>query len=182
MLDDEANNNELTPMIDITIPRECIYQVFADAPGPCPRCQAELQQSNQSYLVATQQGRRMADPFMIGSDFGWFCPACPTVVINPDEVEKLLSFAKPDWDIGPEFGVMGVIDLDAIPPDKEDIPLGEDDNPIPLVQFTNVTLKGTTGYKSLPGRSAKSSIRKKRPKPAQLQAKQKKKKKKRRRK
>ncbi len=168
-------------MIDITIPRECIYQEFENEPGPCPRCGAGLQQSRQTYLIATRHGRTMADPFMVGSDFGWFCAACPTVVINPYEVKKLLSYGKPDWDIGPEFGVMGVIDLDAVPPDKANVPLGEDDNPIPLVEFTNVISEGGAGFTSLPGRSATSRTRKKRPKPARLQAKQKKKKKKRRR-
>ena len=37
-----------------------------------------------------------------------------------------------------EFAVLGVVDLEAMPPGKEDIPLGDDDNPIPLVQFTNI--------------------------------------------
>ncbi len=181
MTDYNEDHNQLEPIIDITIPRECIYKVFEDAPGPCPRCGAGLQQSFQTYLVATRHGRTMADPFMIGSDFGWFCPNCPTVVINPYGVKEALSIGKPDWDIGSEFGVMGVIDLDAVPPDKADIPLGEDDNPIPLVEFTNVTSGEDAGIKQLPGRSSKSRTRRKRPKPAQLQAKQKKKKKKRRR-
>ncbi len=180
MTDYNEDNAQLEPIIDITIPRECIYKVFEGDPGPCLRCGARLQQSSQTYLVATRHGRTMADPFIIGSDFGWFCLNCPTVVINPHEVKEFLSFGKPDWDIGPEFGVRGVIDLDAIPPDKADLPLGDDDNPIPLVEFTNITSGDDTGFKQLPSRS-KSGVRKKRPKPAQLQAKQKKKKKKRRR-
>ncbi len=177
----DKEKNQLEPTIDITIPRECIYRVFEDVPGPCPRCGTGLQQSSQTYLVATRHGRTMADPFIIGSDFGWFCPDCPTVVINPHEVKEYLSFGKPDWDIGPEFGVMGVIDLAAIPPDKANVPLGEDDNPIPLVEFTNVSSEEEAGSKQLSGRSSKSRTRRKRSKPIQLHVKKKKKKKRRRR-
>ena len=129
-------------------------------------------------MVATRRGRTATDSFMMGSDFGWFCGACPTVVINPQEVAKFLSFGKPDWDTGSEFAVMGVIDLDAVPPDKANLPLGDDDNPIPLVQFTHVAGAATPHPKQLADRS-KSSPRKKRPKPAGLQAKQSKKKKRR---
>jgi hypothetical protein len=181
MTDYNEDHNQLEPVIDITIPRECIYKVFEDAPGPCPRCGAGLQQSSQTYLIATRHGRNIADQFMIGSDFGWFCPNCPTVVINPHQVKEFLSFGKSGWDIGSEFGVMGIIDLDAVPPDKRNIPLGDDDNPIPLVEFANVTSREGAGSKQLPGRSSKSHTRRKRPKPTRLQTKQKKKKKKRRR-
>ena len=165
--------------IDITIPRECIYKAFEADSGPCPRCGSQLQQSSQTYMVVTRQGRREGDSFIIGSDFGWFCPTCPTVVINPDAVHSFLGYGKPGWNIGPEFAVMGVIDLDAVPPEKAHLPLGDDDNPVPLVQFTNVTSEGLTPAKQLPGTS-KKTVRKKRPKPARLQAKQGKKKKQRR--
>ena len=165
--------------IDITIPRECIYKEFENNPGPCPRCGSELQQSSQTYMVATRRERTAADSFIIGSDFGWFCAACPTVVINPHDVMELLSFGKPGWKIGPEFAVMGVIDLNAVPPEKAHLSLGDDDNPIPLVQFTNVAGGDAPGPKRLAGRS-KSGPRKKRSKPAGLQAKQRQKKKKRR--
>ena len=42
-------------------------------------------------------------------------------------------------DVGPEFAVLGIVNLDAIPPGKQHLPLGGDDNPIPLVEFTRVT-------------------------------------------
>jgi hypothetical protein len=64
-------------LIDITIPRECIYQEFEDQPGPCPCCGGPLQQSKQSYLVVTQRGEEVTDSFMIGGDMGWFCVRSP---------------------------------------------------------------------------------------------------------
>lgn len=126
-------------MIDVIIPRECIYQEFEDQPGPCPRCGGPLQQSKQSYLVVTRHGEEIADSFMIGGDIGWFCTRCPTVVINPEEVTKYLAHRLPHWDVGKEFTLVGIVDLDAVPEEKRDLPLGDDDNPIPLVEFTNIS-------------------------------------------
>jgi hypothetical protein len=124
-------------LIDITIPRECIYQEFEGQPGPCPRCGGPLQQSSQTYLVVTQRGKEVTDSFMIGGDIGWFCARCPTVVINPEEVNKFFTHPLPHWDIGEEFALAGIVDLDAVPEEKRDLPLGDGDNPIPLVEFTN---------------------------------------------
>ncbi len=126
-------------MIDITIPRECIYQEFEGQPGPCPRCGGSLQQSRQTYLVTTQHGEEAADNFMIGGDMGWFCARCPAVVMNPEEVTKYLAHRLPHWDVGEEFVVVGIVDLDAVPKEKHHLPLGGDDNPIPLVEFTNTS-------------------------------------------
>lgn len=126
-------------MIDITIPRECVYKHFKAQPGPCPRCGGPLQQSRQTYLVATRRGRGTTDSFMIGSDMGWFCARCPTVVINPEKVSELLTYQLPHWDVGEQFAVAGIVDLDAVPKEKHHLPLGDDDNPIPLVEFTNIS-------------------------------------------
>lgn len=126
-------------MIDISIPRECIYQEFEEQPGPCPRCGGALQQSRQTYLVATRRGRGTTDSFMIGSDVGWFCARCPTVVINPEKVSELLTYQLPHWDVGEQVAVVGIVDLDAVPEEKRHLPLGDDDNPIPLVEFTNIS-------------------------------------------
>ncbi|MBL7183063.1 MAG: hypothetical protein ISS50_01295 [Anaerolineae bacterium] len=126
-------------MIDITIPRECIYQEFEEQPGPCPRCGGPLQSHRASYLVITKREEEITDNFIIGGgDIGWFCARCPTVVINPDEVSELLMHPLPHWDVGEEFVLAGIIDLDAIPEEKRHLPLGDDDNPIPIVEFTNI--------------------------------------------
>ena len=126
-------------LIDITIPRECIYKKFKGQPGPCPRCGGPLQSHAATYLVDTRRGKKIADSFMIDGDIGWFCARCPTVVINPEEVRKFLGPGLPGWNVGAELAVLGIVDLDAVPEDKHDVPLGEEDNPIPLVEFTTVS-------------------------------------------
>lgn len=151
------------PSIDITRPRECIYKSFADHPGPCPRCGGSLQQSHQTYLVATRRGSKIADSFLIGSDFGWFCTRCPTVVIDPADVSEVLRYSLPDWDIGTKFAVAGIVNLDAAPEEKEDLPLGDDISLIRLVEFTNISRGRDRVHaaRQAPGARKKKSKRKK---------------------
>jgi hypothetical protein len=81
-------------MIDLKIPRQAVYSSFKEKPGACPRCSGELVNKYQSYAVATRQGKRVSDSFIIGGKFGWFCKSCPTVVLNRDEIAKMFSFQK----------------------------------------------------------------------------------------
>jgi hypothetical protein len=122
--------------IDLTLPRVCFYRAFEQEPGPCPRCGDALVQQYASYLISTRSKGRIADSFMTGSDAGWFCAQCLTIVINTNVISMLLSHRLPRWDVGPEFTVLGLVDLDAIPPEKQHLPLGGDDNPIPLIEFS----------------------------------------------
>jgi hypothetical protein len=133
----------------------CVYRAFEGEPGTCPRCQGALHQQHQIYSVATRRGNKLTDTFMISSDFGWFCEDCPTVVINPAQVGEMLSFSRPDWDTGDAFAVLGLVDLGAVPKDKEHLPLGDDDNPIPLVEFTAVS--GSPGARQARRRRSKHS-------------------------
>jgi hypothetical protein len=41
----------------------------------------------------------------------------------------------PHWDVGNEFCVEGIVDLDAIPEHKRHLPIGGAENPIPLIEF-----------------------------------------------
>jgi hypothetical protein len=95
-------------------------------------------------MVGTKRGHQLADSLLMSGDFGWFCPDCPIVVINSTDVSARLAHTLPKWDVGTEFAVLGIVDLDAIPAKKRHLPLGADNNPIPLVQFTRVTGQETT--------------------------------------
>lgn len=122
-------------MINKTTPRHVVYSSFKDKPGACPRCSSELVNENQTYAVETRQGKRIADSFIVNGDFGWFCKSCPILVINKGEVKKLLSFQKRGWRIGSEYLVLGIVDLDAIPASKRHLPIGDPNNPLPLIKF-----------------------------------------------
>lgn len=121
--------------IDPKVPREALYQSFTGQPSPCPKCGSELHRMMQTYMVATSQGNRLVDSFIIGSDFGWFCQSCPVVVINTVKVREMLSFEKRGWDIGSEIQVLGIVDLGAVSAGKRHLPIGAPGNPIPLVKF-----------------------------------------------
>ena len=74
--------------------------------------------------------------FVISNDGGWFCPTCPVVVLDyEDFLEGVLAAGASQ---GTVFTVAGIVDWEAIPEDKSDEPIGDEDNPIPLVEFLNV--------------------------------------------
>jgi hypothetical protein len=122
-------------MPDKTIPRQVVYKTFTGSPGACPRCGGQLVNEYCSYAAETRRGKRMADSFIIGGDFGWFCTACPTVVLDENLVGEMLGLRKRGWNVGPEYRVLGIVDLDAIPADKRRLPIGDHRNPLPLILF-----------------------------------------------
>jgi hypothetical protein len=151
--------------IDIRQPRLALYRQLVGHPGECPRCGGELRQHYQSYVIVSHTGSRLADPFMVGSTFGWFCVQCPVVVINSREVGALLGHARSDWDVGAEWTVLGLLDLDAVPEEKRSLPLGTGENPLPLVRFLQET-DGGSGLSAAKRRpKAKKGAKKKRGKP-----------------
>ena len=125
--------------VDKTIVREMIAHDEADPPVNCPKCGAKLVQEYGPYQVATRSGRRLTDSFILSGEFGYLCSQCPTAVIHmPDLTNMLYGFpTKPGWRRGSEFAVIGLIDFDAIPPEKAHIPIDKLD-PFPLVPFTSV--------------------------------------------
>lgn len=72
--------------------------------------------------------------FIVGNDGGHFCPECPTVVLDRETFRDfaILSFGN---DPRSQFTVLGLVDLAAIPEEMSSTPLGEDGNPVPLVEF-----------------------------------------------
>lgn len=123
-------------MINIKIPRQAIYRSFTDDPGTCPRCGGTLVNERQTYMVATRSGKKITDSFIMRDDFGWFCKSCPIVVLNEKEIYKMFSVGAKKWgNVGQEYVVLGIVDLDGVPADKQDLPLGGEDNPVPLIEF-----------------------------------------------
>ncbi len=136
----------MTKTIDLSIPREHIPGEGTGNPGPCPRCGAPLQKESATYLLLTMRRGQPADSFITGTDKGWFCPQCPALLLNFQELARPLKFGLSKWKVGNEVAVAGIVDLDAIPKSKAELPLGAPGNPIPLVEFTN-----SGGPAALPG-------------------------------
>ena len=97
----------------------------------CPRCNAPLENKRESYLVDVEH-RRGTESLMIGCGGGSFCPNCPTVVLDSRAFKNMVSITAGGRS---SYTVLGVVDLDAVPKNKRDRPLGEEGNPIPLIDF-----------------------------------------------
>jgi len=126
----------------------------------CPDCGGPLESEHHTYLIATRTGGNM-DSYLIGNDGGHFCAECPVVVLERDQFEEgaVLAAGKVN---GVKYLVAGIVDLDAAPEDKRNVPLGDDANPIPLVKFTNIGEKEPSRNKNADKRKRKQRKKKRR--------------------
>ena len=139
--------------IDRHLRRKMFFHEMDTPPENCPRCSQRLVQDSGPYQIATRSGRRLTDEFMMSGDFGYLCPGCATAVIHINKLADMLYGLpmKPGWQAGPEFTVLGLVDLDAIPPDQGNVPFDQLD-PYPLVLFeaAEVTLENQPARKKRP--------------------------------
>lgn len=125
----------MAPPVDLTLPRTVFYRAVETAPmSPCPRCGTTLSPEMGMYFVATRQSRRQGENFMMSGDFGFYCPACPTVVVDPEKLGQLFYAGAQKWDMGDASIVLGLIDLNAIPEEQRHVPFDELEE-LPLVPF-----------------------------------------------
>jgi hypothetical protein len=117
----------------------------------CPLCHSALENEYHHYVMAVLSGGETT-PFITGNDCGAFCPECSIVVLDKKGLEKVIEeiAERPDSGISGavQFAVLGIVNMDAIPEDKRHLPLGDDDNPIPLVKFlseTDMANRGDSG-------------------------------------
>jgi len=127
---------------DASLPRKMFWSKDVGGKEICPECHGRLERERHTYMLFTQEGRDF-DSFVVGNDSGYFCARCPVVVLDYEAFAESAMVGKPTSGSF-EFTVPGIVDLDAIPEDKKNIPLGEDDNPIPLMKFTNLFDNGDT--------------------------------------
>jgi hypothetical protein len=76
---------------------------------PYPRCGKTLSPETGVYVIATRQGRQQGDHFMISGDFGFYCAACPTVVIDPEQAVDVLQIGATGWDVGDAYSVLQLV-------------------------------------------------------------------------
>lgn len=125
------NSDQRMKKFDPSIPRRMYWSDDLPSSTDCPECGKTLKKEYQTYVVFTGEGND-AESFILGNDGGYFCSDCPVVVLDTDTFAQTL----PSGDSSSlKCMVAGLVDLDAIPADKEDIPLGDEENPIPLVEF-----------------------------------------------
>ena len=139
---------------DASIPRKMFWSKDIGGTVFCPQCQGRLESENHTYLMFTREGSD-SQQFVVGNDHGYFCVSCSVIVLDYDAFAEIAIAGNPS-SRSFEFTVPGIVDLNAIPKDKADIPLGDNDNPIPLMSFTNCRGSEATRRKRLKNRRRKA--------------------------
>lgn len=115
----ETAAEEAAAAVDLTLPRISYDKNELTDNGRCPQCNTSLSKEYGSYMVALfdQQGK-VADAFTIsGHDIGYYCPTCPTVVLDYDPLTKQLNAAQgyfKDVPTDTTMSVLGLLDIDAM--------------------------------------------------------------------
>jgi hypothetical protein len=124
---------------DASIPRKMFWSDKLVNRKKCPLCHSALETEYHTYGMAVWIGSE-STTFIAGNDYGSFCPECPVVVLDRagfgQVVEEIVE-ERPDRGLSGavRFVVIGIMDTDAVPEDKRHLPPGDDDNPIPIVEF-----------------------------------------------
>lgn len=103
----------------------------------CPECKGTLEREHHAYMIAVRKGGDI-QPFIFGNDDGHFCSKCPVVVLDHSAFSRAAVLAMGSSE-GVQFIAMGIVDLDAVPKDKRHLPFDDENNPVPLVEFTNLS-------------------------------------------
>ena len=124
---------------DAAIPRRMFWSERLVNKKKCPLCHSTLENEYHHYIMVTRSGEETT-ALGAANDYGAFCPECPVVVLDKNGFERLAREnveKNPDWKMSGDlsFIVIGIVNLNAVPEDKRHLPLGGDDNPIPIVEF-----------------------------------------------
>jgi hypothetical protein len=124
---------------DASIPRRMFWSDKLVNKKKCPLCHSTLENEYHHYIMAIQSGKETTT-LATGNDYGVFCPECPVVVLDRKGFESVVGGIveeSPDRGMSGavSFVVIGIVNMDAVPEDKRQLPMGGDDNPIPLVEF-----------------------------------------------
>jgi len=126
----------------------------------CPECNSKLENEYHTYIILIKNKNDVI-PLIAGHDGGYFCPKCPIIVLDREIVSELALATNPPstsfW-----FTSVGIVDLNAIPPEKAHLPIDCDDNPIPLVEFIRESSKDDSNKKDRGKRRSSSRKHRKR--------------------
>jgi len=118
---------------DPAIPRQMFWSDSVRDKFHCPECHCELEKESHAYVMVVRDAHGI-HPFIVGNDAGHFCAACPTVVLDKETFREmaLIAFGSAAQ---AQFTVLGIVNLAAVPEEMQSRALGEDGNPVPLVEF-----------------------------------------------
>lgn len=119
-------------MIDISQPKRRYYSNECGI-ELCPECGSELLEENCTILLCVKSISEEAE-FLTNHSGSHFCRNCPVVVFDVDQLEQAAKYAiRENHNI--RYIIEGIVNLDAIPEEKNRLEIGGVDNPLPLVRF-----------------------------------------------
>ncbi|MFA4853446.1 MAG: SEC-C metal-binding domain-containing protein [Bacteroidales bacterium] len=81
-----------------------------------------------------------------------FCEKCPVVVFDKEKVgQAAMAGSRENKNL--QYVIAGIVDLDAIPEEKQRLEIGTDENPIPLIRFLPELNTNTIIAEKKPGRN-----------------------------
>ena len=118
--------------IDISLPKRCYYS-DSFSRNCCPECESDLTVKSCTILVVVKSS---IDDTQYATNLNGskFCHKCPVVVFNKDLVELGAKNCLPNAP-NVRHSIVGIIDIDSIPKEKQYFELGSNENPMPLVRF-----------------------------------------------
>ncbi len=130
-------------ILDASIQRRLYLNEGNEVIESCPACGGKLTEEVLIYLVNAEDEPDELGSYIVSYDHGKYCNSCPVIVINEahfhDWIFRDVMSRERRRDDILEYEILGIVDIDSIPEEKRDLPLGEDDNPIPLVPFIEYT-------------------------------------------
>jgi len=102
----------------------------------CPRCSSSLVRDYQTFALVVEQLDGEHAFFFAGGRYGRFCPGCPTVVVDSEELMLALRAGMKNVPFQ-RWTVLGLVDLDSWPEDKLHLPLAEVQDELKVTIFSD---------------------------------------------
>lgn len=118
--------------VDLSAPKRKYFSDQCEL-NTCPECGGGLVGDSCTILLDARSTTDEAS-FMTNATGSQFCLKCPVAVFDRTRIEQAARVGIRE-DENLEFGVAGIIDLDSVPKEKQEMELGIEGNPIPLVDF-----------------------------------------------
>lgn len=112
----------------LSIPRDAIICDVA-VPHHCIKCQGTLVDHAADFMLINSSGEAL-----IGGGIGAFCSQCPVVMFAAKPLHALAS-QQPDFN---PFTVIGLLDLSALPLERQNQRLEGPDIPLVLKEFASL--------------------------------------------
>lgn len=117
---------------DPSLARQMFWSDELKTPGRCPKCESFLENETHVYMIGVREENRIRS-FIARNNGGFFCPQCPTIVLDIDTFEKI-NVEGDTSDQLRDINVAGTVDTRKMS-EAEVNALREPSSDIPLVEF-----------------------------------------------